>query len=78
MLGYFGLSYLSKSDDVLKKTIWEKTPEFVQWIEVVLGLIAWTILGTYIGIAEGYDPVTLVLFFISQLAYIGECTPLPN
>lgn len=62
---------MSRSNAVLKKTIWEQTPSFVQWVEIVLGIMAWAILGAYIGLAEGYDPVTLVLFFISQMAYIG-------
>ena len=71
LAGYFGLSYLSKSDDTLKRTIWGKTPEFVKNIELALGIAAWAVLGTYLGLAEGYDAVTLVLFFLAQLCYIG-------
>ena len=70
--GYFFLSYSSRKNSDLKKVIWRETPELVQWVEVIVGLVAWIFLGTYLGLAEGYEVVTLILFFALQLVYIGE------
>ena len=69
------LALISRDDQKLKRAIWKKTPEFVKNIELGIGIAAWAVLGTYLGLAEGYDPVTLVLFFLSQLAYMGNDPP---
>jgi len=71
-VGYFFLSYKTRHWDELKRVVWQDTPEKLQWVEVLLGLISWILLGTYLGVAEGYEPATLALFFVFQLLYIGK------
>ena len=73
--GYFFLSYSSRRSKDLKAAIWRETPELVQWVETIAGLVSWIVTGVYLGIAEGYEPITLVLFFALQLVYIGKSAP---
>ena len=47
----------------------------MQWVETIAGLVSWIVTGVYLGIAEGYEPITLVLFFALQLVYIGKSAP---
>lgn len=65
---------MSRQSNELKRVIWQDTPETLQWVEVAFGLVSWILLGTYLGLAEGYDTISLSFFFVFQMLYIGKNT----
>lgn len=70
-LGYFYLNKQARENNDVNQAVWKQTPLPVIWGELAFGVATWIILGVYINMAIDYDPVTLILFFITQYAYVA-------